>query len=224
MAQSSDISDWSFNTIISYYPMGSSSQTPELKVTIILDRQPDLVNFFLLTTTIALFTLLGLSVLLTKRDQLANRLLLYLTVFGFSYQLQPSVRALSFAPVFVGFSMIDRILGALVPCTLVFIAFSIIGVVASNGGASQFSWDVLGVFVAAGVLYFTTQFPYTEYIGQAPWVVSATFNLFETGWYGPVSFFALFSGLILKPVLTNPILKIRIHRFTLRITQFFHNA
>jgi hypothetical protein len=142
---------------------------------------------------------LGLSILLKGRGQIANRLLLYLSVFGFSYTLQASVKNQPIAPFVLGFSMMDRVIIGLIPCTLILSATSIIGTTISRDNPSVYSMcDGFGVLVAAAALYIVTLIPVTEYLGEPPWVASTTYSLMlNTGWYGPAIFSALFTGMVL---------------------------
>jgi len=190
-----DNSQWDIKSVMQYQPSQNfTARPPFLRVTITLDRNHELVRYLLLIPTFSLYALLGFSVLLQGKDQLQNRLLLYITIFGFSYTLQPTIKTI--APIIFGFSMIDRVTIALIPCTVILSACSIISTIWNQAGPHNDSvsrWDMFGVVVAALALYLITLIPVTL-LGY----YQKTFTLFDTGPYGWAILIALFLGLLIQ--------------------------
>ncbi len=119
-----DNAAWEIHTFAQFYPSHNfTASWPILRITAMLTRRVQQVNFLLLVPVLSLYALLGFSVLLRG---LANRLVLYLTVFLFGYGFQSSVRALPMTPIVSGFSMIELVGLALTPLTVILAVFSIL--------------------------------------------------------------------------------------------------
>jgi hypothetical protein len=206
IAERVDNSAWKIRSRAQYFPSANfTAYAPYLTITILLERQPEPVDYTLLAPTISLCALLGFSVLIRGRNELRNRLLVYLNVFVFSYGFESSIRTLWITPITLGFTMIDRLVLALVPLAAIFAIFSIAGAVSTqwkDGGQdlSKFSWalvlDICAVSLSALVLSVFTTFTVEEYIERPPWFVRVTSSLFDMGWYGKLVFAMLFMGVI----------------------------
>jgi len=126
LQEKQDNAAWDVHTFVQFYPSRNfTASWPILRITVVLTRQPQQVDFLLLVPVVSLYTLLGFSVLLRGPKELANRLLLYLTVFLFAYGFQSSVTALPMTPIVSGFSMIELLGLALIPITVILAVFSI---------------------------------------------------------------------------------------------------
>lgn len=89
LVQALDNSAWKFHSEIRYFPSANfTSRSPYIRFTVLLERRFEQINYLLLVPTLSLYALLGFSVLLRGREELRNRLLLYLNVFVFSYGFQ----------------------------------------------------------------------------------------------------------------------------------------
>jgi hypothetical protein len=215
---------WDVQSVAQYHSSQNfTASPPYLRVTITLTRQPETVNYLLLIPTFSLYALLGLSVLLRGKDQLQNRLLLYITVFGFSYTLQPTIKAT--APIVFGFSMMDRVTIALIPCTVILSACSIISMIWNEPDPQNDSvsgWDIAGVIGAALALYLITSLTVTDLLGY----YRRTFTLFDTGPYGLAVLGVLFLGFVIRRPLAyfrqhSPQIARRLREFPLQLYRHF---
>jgi S1-C subfamily serine protease len=189
-----DNSLWDVQSTTQYFSSGNfTAQPPYLRVIVTLHRNWELVDLLLLLPTFSLYALLGLSVLLRGKDQLQNRLLLYITIFGFSYTLQPTVKTI--APIMFGFSMMDRIVIALIPCTVVLSACSIIPIWRRRDqqDTTSLRWDATGVLGAVIALLGITVLRINDYPSNS----LRMFTLLDTGLYGWLTLGALVCGLLL---------------------------
>jgi hypothetical protein len=206
LVEALDNSAWEFHSEIRYFPSANfTSRSPYIRFTVVLERRFEQINYLLLVPTLSLYALLGFSVLLRGREELRNRLLLYLNVFVFSYGFQSGARSLSIAPIALGFSMIERLVLALIPCTAILAVFSIIGAFSNrstdervdlSGMPGLLILDVIGILVSCLVLYGMTLVTVTEYLGRSPWVKDVTYSLFDMGWLGWLFFVLLFMGIV----------------------------
>jgi hypothetical protein len=127
LIEQQDNSIWNVHSYAKFYPSHNfSAALPLVQVTITLEREPQQINFLLLVPVVSLYCLVGFSVLLRGPKELANRLLVYLTVFLFAYGFPSNVRALPMTPVVTGFSMIELVALALIPITVILAVFSIL--------------------------------------------------------------------------------------------------
>lgn len=127
LTEKQDNSAWIVHSSAEFYPSNNfTARPPVLQVTISLKRQPQQVDFLLLVPVLSLYALLGFSVLLRGPNELQNRLLLYLTVFLFAYGFQSNVKVLAMTPIVSGFSMIELMVLALIPITVILSVASII--------------------------------------------------------------------------------------------------
>jgi hypothetical protein len=98
--------------------------------------------------------------------------------------------------------MIDRVTIALIPCTVILSACSIISTTwtkADPQNDSVSGWDIVGVIGAALALYAITRLTVTGILGY----YQKTFTLFDTGLYGWAILGALFLGFLIRPPLTR---------------------
>jgi len=198
-----DNSAWNITSEAQFVP----ASRPYLRVTFLLERRAQQVNYSILYPVMALYALLGCSVLLRGEDGLRNRLLVYLNVFVFSYGFQTSVRNLWITPLTVGFSMIDRMVLALVPSTGILAVLSIVAVAINSRydlGPAQRShvlsfFDIVGISLSGLLTFEITRMVLVEYTSTG--MISKSYSAFNMGFYG-ASIFALLSiGIVIWLVL-----------------------
>jgi hypothetical protein len=93
--------------------------------------------------------------------------------------------------------MIDRVTIALIPCTVILSACSIISTTWNQADPQNHSvsgWDIAGVIGAALALYLITRLTVTGLLGY----YQKTFTLFDTGPYGWAILGALFLGFLIR--------------------------
>jgi len=203
-----DNSIWVLNSYVTYYPSNNfTARPPTLKVTILLERNAEFVNYPFLLPVFSLFAILGLSVLLADEKQLANRLLLYLTVFGLYYSLEPSIRNSSIAPAMIGFSLIDRLVISLIPCILIFSSSSVIASTICHLKSFKEKAYELAVFVgcdaAAAILSalatnLITSVTVTNYLNNPFRIEFQVVRLVNVGPFGMAVVGALFAGVFVN--------------------------
>lgn len=204
-----DNSAWEIHSYVEFNPSHNYTLVyPYVQVTITLERKPDQVNYLLLYPVVALYALLGFSVLLRGKDEIRNRLLVYLNVFVFSYGFQSSIRNLSITPLLTGFSMIERTALALIPCTVILAVLSILGTVLTHWRNAEIDvsrisvmlgTDVVGIFLAAGLVWNLGTVTVSDYFGRVQ-----TFHLLDMSWFGLAIIVSLFAGLIINAALLIP--------------------
>jgi NADH:ubiquinone oxidoreductase subunit 6 (subunit J) len=145
----------------------------------------------------SLFALLGFSVFLRGKNEVRNRLVLYLNVFVFAYGFQSGVTALSITPLVPGgVSMIAKVGLALIPCTVILAICTILGTGISklNSIEKYGLLDVFAIVASVAVLYAFSVTRVTEYLNHSPWLAYRQFTIFKLGWdgwFGPLLFAAL---------------------------------
>jgi hypothetical protein len=198
-----DNSAWKIHSTIQYFPSSNlTASYPSLHVTIILERELQLSFLLLLVPTYALYLILGFSILVRSgKDELSNRLLLYLTVFGFVYTLLTSVKGSATAPITYVPSLSDRLVLAVIPCSLVFMCGSIVASYTQIRGARRLQthpmrWDYVAVVLSELILFGVTFLSLTEWVtGQG--FVTTPYPLLYVGVLGWIPFLALASGVII---------------------------
>jgi len=210
LTEKSDNSAWEIHSRVQYFASANfTAEKPSLVITILLQRQQEYVNYLLLVPALSLYALLGFSVILRGREELRNRLLLYLNVFVFSYGFQSSIGRLPITPMVSGFSMMDRIVLTLIPCTALLAVSSIVGTVLTRWRdsaieLSHFSWlsacDIIGVAASTFILSQSTLVTVREYLTERPWVKDVTYGLWDLDWRGGLFFLLLLSGLVFNLV------------------------
>jgi uncharacterized protein YqgC (DUF456 family) len=203
LPESVNLSYWNITSRVQYVARDPNlgNQT-YIRIDIALSRQPDLVNFVLLSPVLSLFALLGASVLLRGENEVRNRLVLYLNVFVFSYGFQSGVRSLSISPLVLGgVTMIEKVALALIPCTVILAGGTILQSQLSN----EYWWqgyrislgeliDFFAALFSAGVLYEFSKTAVTEYLGKSPWIANTEYTILQLGWegkFGPLLFTVL---------------------------------
>jgi uncharacterized membrane protein len=152
--------------------------------------------------------MLGASILLKGENEIRNRLLVYLNVFIFSYSFESYIRNLSITPILLEFSIIERVVLALVPCTVILFVFSLLG----SGQVLRRICDGVGALLAALVLCLVSQVhPYF------PWNQSITISLFDVGLFGKAFFAVLLVPLALDLVYSASKNSLHIHGQTSQI-------
>jgi len=206
LTEGSDNSAWDVHSRAQYLPSANfTAESPTLVITILLERQQEYVNYLLLVPALSLYALLGFSVVLRGREELRNRLLLYVNVFLFSYGFQSGIRNLATSPMVFGFSIMDRIALTLIPCTAILAVSSIVGTVLTRWRSptielSQFSWllvsDIIGIVASVFILSESTVVTIREYLTEKPWFKDVPYGLWNIDWRGPLFLLFLLGGLL----------------------------
>jgi len=201
-----DNSAWEFHSYVEFRPSHNFTLLqPALRVTVTLQRIPDQVNYLLLYPVVALYALLGFSILLRGGDEIRNRLLVYLNVFVFSYGFQSNIRNLSITPLISGVSMIERTTLALIPCTVLLAVLSILGTALTHWSNAEINvskvshmlaLDAFGITTAALFVSSIGSVSVRDYLGGV-----ARFGLLNMSWFGGAIFLGLFAGLIINAAL-----------------------
>jgi hypothetical protein len=208
-----DNNAWSIHSYIEFRPSHNfTSALPEMEITVVLDRKPDPVNYLLLYPIVSLYALLGFSVLLRGKDEVRNRLLVYLNVFVFSYGFQSSIRNLPITPLMTGLSMIERIALALIPCTVILAFVSILTKALTESLLGTFSrsndppglalssaLDTVAIAVSEIVLYLIAMVT-VQYTSTAP---SYVYTLADLNWWGYATAILLSLGLCISLIVTG---------------------
>lgn len=197
LGQVADDSAWILSSTAQYLPNQTANSSPQIVITIHLERQPEQSGYLILTPILALYAFLGASVLLRNDDDITNRLFVYLTIFLFVYPFLSIIKSLSFTPFVLGFSMAERFGIALVPCTVILAITSIIGWI-SGSRRRRIAIDLVGVFLAATSLWWVVQFQFTKYVASGSTYVpeQVVYDLFHLGDFGWIVLLALLSGVI----------------------------
>ena len=187
-----DISEWNYTAQISYIPLDAPNGTSSVVIFFhLLHRSPDTTNILVLPV-MAMYALLGGSIILQRKKDLGNRLAIYLTVVVFSFGFFTGIRTLETVPTIIGLTMIERLTLALVPSTASVAIFSMVGIWSNR---LRPVLDFVGLSVALYATYEISSF--TDVISYNP-LQTFTFSIFSLGnwsWYF-VGF--LFLGMILS--------------------------
>ncbi|MDH2901847.1 MAG: hypothetical protein PXY39_12840 [archaeon] len=148
-----DLSQWNITTHAEFLPNINGS-----KISIIFfltHRQAETIQI-LMIPVIAMFALLGGSIILWKESDTTNRLAIYLTVIVFSFGFFTGIRNLEVLPAIAGLSVIEELTFSLVPCTVVFAILSMIG---NNLGRWRLVSDTIAVLISGYTVYSLTSYP-----------------------------------------------------------------
>ena len=193
--EDSDDSQWVLTSNVTYVPTSGPTNSPTLDITIHLQRQSGLYELPFEIPMVALFLMLGLSVLLRRESDISSRLLLYLSVLIVTFAfLQFSTSYLSGPFIVAGYSLVVLFGLALVPGTAALTAASIFGWVPTLK-RFQFWTDLLGVGAAFVLLWKEAQFQVPSYGSNG--ISYATYDLTKFGAFGLLVSLALLSGIIL---------------------------
>ena len=193
LSQNNDLSAWNMTSLAQYLP-----KQGVIMITLQTTRQLGEVTNSILIPLLSVYALLGLSILLIRRSDLANRLVLYLTVFLFSFELDSFMRSQVVSPLSSGSTMADLLVLALIPCTVVLAGASIIGWI-----PKLFKWrlyvDLAGVVGALGVLLLEAKFDALRYVSTVSGghFQDVTFWVYDLGPWGRGITLALLSGSII---------------------------
>jgi hypothetical protein len=165
----------------------------QLQISIVAERQPNRTDLQVLYPMLSLYVLLGCSVLLRGRSQLANRLVLYLTIFLFAYGFPLNVTSLTATPIASGFSMLTLLALALIPLTVIFAFFSILSAalvpnvsddlsIAAGMTAlgASIALDLFAVGISELALWLIVKIPVNYWFG----LVTYTLLNSGAGWWG----------------------------------------
>lgn len=190
-ADFADTSNFSFTSYAQFTPQ-SQGHPATIVITLQLTRNFGDVTDDIIIPIISVYTLLGFSLLLTRKDDLANRLLVYITVFVFSYDLDSNIRSLVVSPYATGPNMAELLAFALIPCTVVLAIFSIVRW-KSNSTTIQNALDFLSISAAGIILWEMAQFTVRQFVlrGNTYTLENVTYTLAKLGWFGDATIVGL---------------------------------
>jgi hypothetical protein len=188
-----DNSAWVVHSVMMFTPAlmgtGYSAYLSALTITFFVTRAEEQVNYLLIFPALSLYVMLGASILLKGKEELRNRLLVYINVFIFSYGFESVyIKNLRITPVLLEFSIIERVVLALIPCTVILFLFSIPG--------SKPVWRRILDFAGGGTAAVTL-FSISRVQPYFPWNRSVTVSLLDVGPIGWAFFGALLMPLII---------------------------
>lgn len=191
-SQSSDIGDWNMTSTAQFLP-----KQGVIIITMQTTRLLGQVSDYILIPLLSVYALLGLSILLTRKGDLANRLVLYLTIFLFSFELDSFIRSLVVSPFALGPTMADLLVLALIPCTSFLAGASIVAWI-----PRFYRWrtyiDLAGIGGALSILLLEVQFVTKQYVSTSTGfqLKNVTYWLNDLGPWGRGIALALASGAI----------------------------
>jgi len=193
--QEEDDSTWNLNSSAQFTPYSGPKQPASITITLDISRKSGQYTDIILVPLISVYSLLGLSVLMTRKNDLANRLVVYLTVFVFSYTLESGINSLVVSPVASGPSMGELLSLALIPCTVVLAGASMLRWMATQR-RYQNAVDFAGVVSAGLVLWSFASFSVQRYVssGGTFQLENVTYTLWNLGVFGFELTLALFLG------------------------------
>lgn len=199
LGQVADDSAWNLTSSVSYVPGTSVKSPTRIVITIYLQRQPEQTQDLILIPILALYAFLGTSILLSRENDIGNRLFVYLSIFLFVYVFLSTIRSLSITPFVLGFSMAERFGLALVPCTVILAIASILAW-RPRLRRHRMIIDLAGVLLALLSVGSVVQFALPQYVptAQGYRLGSVVYSLFSLGTFGWLVIFALSSGTILS--------------------------
>ncbi len=191
-SQSADNGNWNMTSTAQFLPKQGL-----IIVTLQTTRLLGQVNDYILIPLLSVYALLGMSILLTRKGDLANRLVLYLTIFLFSFELDSFIRTLVVSPFALGPTMADLLVLALIPCTAFLAGSSIVGWTPRFRRWRPYI-DMAGIGGALGILLLEVQFVTKQYVSTPTGLQlrSVTYWLNDLGPWGRAIAFALASGAI----------------------------
>ncbi|MDE1852219.1 MAG: hypothetical protein KGI38_00545 [Thaumarchaeota archaeon] len=185
-------SEWTLTSSALFTPATSKSLAL-LTIYLSIDRLPTQNNYLILYPILALYLLLGSSILLRGDDSVTNRLFVYITVFLFSYGFLSAPSSFYTPPFALGLSMAALLVVALLPCTVILAVATILGS-RTERRRLKVGTDIAGVIVALGSLYWTVQFSLPTYIPVQPYYRYQLYDIFSLGTYGLLITLALLIG------------------------------
>jgi hypothetical protein len=186
-----DNSQWTLSSTAQYL----TGKSPQIQVTMHIVRQAGPVSDSILIPVVSVYALLGASILMKGKNDLANRLVLYLTVFVFTYELIAYINQSTVIPAAVGLNMADQMVFALVPATAVLTIFSMISWMPQFNSRRNLI-DMFAVLAVAFIQGTEVRFDTLQYIlsnGRYQWV-TVTYGVGDLGIWGYATIAALFSG------------------------------
>jgi hypothetical protein len=207
--QETDLSYWKITVFASYVKPHNASIPSQLQVVFSIVRSSNSNANIALGTDLAMFVLLGASVVMVGKKQIQNRLFVYLTIFVFEFTFFSALSVLAPEPlVFGGMTLIQNVTYTLVPCTTI-LAVKSMGetwLPKNNARSSLYQTiaDGIAVFFASLVLYFLTAISTTVAYVYNPATnsyspVQQEFNLLDVKdfhAYGVYLLLALYGGLV----------------------------
>jgi len=174
------------------------NQPAYLTITLHISRNPNQVVYPIIIPLLALYGILSISILATRKDDLANRLLIYISIFIFSYGFLNYVASLIVSPLTIGANMVDLLTYALIPCTAILAGCSFlrwIPWIRVHENAADFA-DFMGIALASLTLLIETTFSLNEYepVQGVLKLVPVQYGLSSLGWFGAALFLLLVSG------------------------------
>jgi len=194
-----DQSSWILNAS-ALFTAGKGNQLPYLTIFIHITRSPSQVEYAILIPLVALYGMLSVSLLATRKNDLANRLLIYISIFIFSYGFLSYASGLVPFPLVAGQNMLELITLALIPCTALLAALSFVRWmpgIRKNAIAANVA-DLLGIALALITLLIVTTFSVRQYepvLGVIR-LVPVQYSLRSLGWFGDALLLLFGSGLI----------------------------
>jgi len=187
VAQTIDNNAWSLGSAAQFSPR-VGNEPASLTITLQVTRNTSEVEYPVLVPLLALYALLGASLLATRKNDLANRLLVYISIFIFSYQFLNYVNSLIVSPVAAGSNIFELLTLALIPCTAILAAFSFVRWVpwVREHRNMADAADVVGLGLATAVLWTIAQFTTMRgsYTSGVFHLVPFTYYLTDLGWFG----------------------------------------
>lgn len=187
VTQDIDNSAWSLTSTAQFTPR-VGNQLAYLTITLHITRSSSEVEYPILIPLLSLYTLLSVSLLATRKDDLANRLLVYISIFIFSYGFLDYVNTLIPSPVATGSNMVELLILALVPCTALLAGFSIVRWVPwvrEHRDIADIA-DLAGITLATIALWVVAQFNLLRYepVSGVYKLVPVSYTLFSLSWFG----------------------------------------
>jgi hypothetical protein len=195
-AQTDDDSPWTITSSAMFTPM-ANGHLATLTIDIHLTRKLSEVEYPILIPLISIYALLGVSLLAVRKDDLANRLLIYISIFIFSYEFLNYVSSLIVSPVGSGANMLELLILALIPCTAILAGASFVRWISTINrnplGADLV--DLIGIILATLALVLIANFTIPTYSSSAiNHISSRSYTLAALGPFGYVLLASFASG------------------------------
>lgn len=198
LEQSFDENAWTLSSSATFSQGSGLNHPSTIAINLQLSRKISQVADPILIPIFALYALLGMSVLLRGKDDLANRLLVYISILLFSYGLLASINSVVMAPFAISPNMAQLLALALTPCTAILAGASIVRWTSEVG---KRAWlpeivDLIGVVFALAALLAVAQFDVPQYVivSNVYHLVHVPYTLADYSWFGDAIIVAFASG------------------------------
>ena len=201
--ESTDNDQWTISSNVQYLPGVSAKTEPQIEVALTLTRQAGEVSSSILIPIISVYALLGASILIRGKNDLGNRLVVYLSVFVFTYELVTYIDQSIIIPAAVGPNMADLMVFALIPATAVLTFFSIVSWMPQFARRRNLL-DGIAILFAAFVQAEEVRFNTLQYVlsnGRYQ-LATVTYGVGDLGIWGYATFAALFCGVLVLVALS----------------------